>query len=188
MRLFEMSGVFAMEFDDFLNRHVRPSVQHTSFYHFTDRKNLPSIREHGLLSSKALREKKIFDHAITGGDANSLISDVQNGTDGFVPLCFTRNHPMAHAAANDERQRDFEYLQIKPEIIKLAGVKIAKAASNQAGVVPHLAKSALGELDLEIIYTRTDWKNPILKNRLDIAEKYEILVPDSVPLQWITNL
>jgi hypothetical protein len=43
-----------MELDEFL-RTVRASKQFNYFYHFTDKKNLDSIRARGLLSTRELR-------------------------------------------------------------------------------------------------------------------------------------
>jgi len=43
-------------------------------------------------------------------------------------------------------------------------------------------------IDFEILYTRTDWKNPAIKARLDQAEKYELLVPQVIPLTYIRNI
>jgi hypothetical protein len=176
-----------MDLDHFLNQVVRPSGQHKHLYHFTDIGNLNSIRSHGLLSTSSLRDRKLISGVITGGDENSLQSDINNGLDSYVRLCFTKNHPMAHAAANDGRQRNFTYLHIDPEIIKAAGALVTNAPSNQIGVVPMAVEPGLDQLDLEVIYKWMEWKNPEIKKRLDVAEKYEILIPSSVPLKLITN-
>jgi hypothetical protein len=93
-----------MDLEAFLAKQVRPSVQHICFYHFTDQANVASVREHGLLSTRQLRATNRFDAVTPGGDTNSLNSDLGNGTDNYARLCFTRNHPMAYAAANDARQ------------------------------------------------------------------------------------
>jgi hypothetical protein len=76
---------------------------------------------------------------------------------------------------------------VNPEIIKQPGVMITNAPSNQNGVIPVVAATALDTLDLEIIYTWKDWNIPAFKNRIDIADKYEILVPIAVPANFILN-
>jgi hypothetical protein len=43
-------------------------------------------------------------------------------------------------------------------------------------------------IDFEVLYTRTNWSDPQVKQRLQAAEKYEILVPRSIPLELIRNL
>jgi hypothetical protein len=92
-----------MDLDHFLKETVGKSTQQQCFYHFTDRKNLPLIRAHGLIATSGLRSDNLFDSVKTGGDALSLQSDAAKGTDKYVCLCFRSNHPMAHAAMNDER-------------------------------------------------------------------------------------
>src|SRR5260370_21885102 len=108
-----------MDLDQFLAETLGKSTQHQKFYHFTDRKNLPLVRQHGLLSTSELRRRGFLESVKTGGDANSLQSDSAKGTDAYVCLCFTRNNPMAHVAMNDERKLDPVYLEIAPNLIKL---------------------------------------------------------------------
>ena len=43
-------------------------------------------------------------------------------------------------------------------------------------------------IDFEVLYTRTDWRDPEIQRRLHQAEKYEILVPKKIPLDLIRNL
>jgi len=118
-----------MDLEKFVTKIVRLSTQHKRFYHFTDKKNLPLIREHGLLSTGELKSRELFEDVVTGGNANSLESDRQKGTDQFVCLCFTDNHPMEYVARRD-RKLDPTYLEIDPDVIKLPGVMLTNAASN----------------------------------------------------------
>ncbi len=43
-------------------------------------------------------------------------------------------------------------------------------------------------IDYEVLYTRTNWLDPAIKQRLDQAEKCEVLVPSRIPLDWIRNI
>jgi hypothetical protein len=43
-------------------------------------------------------------------------------------------------------------------------------------------------IDFEVLYTRTEWRNPDIQKRLQQAEKCEILVPRKIPLEMIRNL
>ena|SRR6266403_4437530 len=124
-----------MDLDQFLAETLGKSTQHQEFYHFTDKKNLPLIREHGLLSTGELRRRGLLPSVKTGGDANSLNSDNSKGTDAYVCLCLTRSHPMAHVAMTDERKLDPVYLEIDPQVIKLPNVMITDAPSNQTGIL-----------------------------------------------------
>jgi len=42
-------------------------------------------------------------------------------------------------------------------------------------------------IDFEVLYTRTNWRDPDIQRRLQEAEKYEILVPKRIPLELIRN-
>ena len=170
----------------FLREHLLTSTQHTCFYHFTDARNLPSIKQHGLLSMRELRRRNIVI-AAPGGDENSQMSDAQNGTDYYVCLCMTNSHPMAHIV-RENRGLDIRYLQIHPNIILQHGAKITLQASNRAGVAKIAADDAIDLMDLEVLYKRTAWSDLIINDRLKTAEKYELLIPDRVAREWITNL
>jgi hypothetical protein len=176
-----------MDLDTFLSETLGKSPQHQKFYHFTDRKNLPLVRQHGLLSTSVLRNRDLLGNVKTGGDAASLRSDAAKGTDGFVCLCFTRSHPMAHVAMQDERKLDPVYLEIDPKVIKLPNVMITNAPSNRSGVVRLAAATALDGLDLEVIYKQTDWNDAAVQARLQAAEKYEVLIPGSLAKQYIVG-
>ena len=64
-------------------------------YHFTDVRNLPSIKaRRAIHSTGRLNEEGV--NYYPGGDAHSLELDVDSGMDQFVHLCFTTNHPMVH--------------------------------------------------------------------------------------------
>jgi hypothetical protein len=165
--------------------YIAASKQYKRLFHFTDKRNLPSIKQRGLLATSELRRRGLFSSVTTGGDANSLASDTETGTDEFVCLCFTDSHPMVFIAANDERKLDAAYLEIDPQIITLPGVMVADAPSNQSGVVPLPVPEGLPNLDLDIIYRWHDWNLPEVQARLQPARKYELLVPKSIAVKYI---
>jgi hypothetical protein len=175
-----------MDLDQFITDRLAKSTQHNCFYHFTDRKNLNLIRVHGLLCTAELKRRGFFPHVTPGGDRNSLCSDHKNGTNKYVCLCFTNSHPMCHIASTN-RGLDAVYLKIKPEILKLKGVMITNAPSNQNGIEKVSAAEALNSLDLDVIYTWMKWKDPVINARLKVAEKYEILVPTKAPIEYIAD-
>lgn len=174
-----------MDLEAFL-RTVRQSKQANHFYHFTDRGNLASIGRQGLLCTSELRRLRMIDNVVTGGDANSLASDTRNGTDQYVCLCFTTSHPMCHRAR--ERGCDPVYLSIDPEIIKLVGVMVTDAPSNQNGVVPQAPSVALDNMHLDCIYQWINWaEHPEAREQRIVAEKYEILVPKRIAIDYIVG-
>jgi hypothetical protein len=160
----------------------------TSFYHFTDRSNAVSIRElGGLYSLAALREMGVEIPA-PGGNDWSHDADACKGLDRYVHLCLRPNHPMEYVARQDGRIPNPIYLQIHPDILRVEGVMFTADVSNKSGVEILSLAEALGVIDFKVLYTRTDWNDPDVKLRLRQAEKYELLVPNHVPMKYIRNL
>jgi hypothetical protein len=160
----------------------------TSFYHFTDRQNAASIRARGgLYSLAALREMGVEIPA-PGGNEWSHDADVMKGLDRYVHLCFRPNHPMEYVARQDGRITDSVYLQIHPDVLRIEGVMFTADVSNKAGVAVISLAEALDVIDFKVLYTRTDWNDPEVQQRLRQAEKYELLVPNHVPMKYIRNL
>lgn len=174
-----------MTLDEFVNL-VAVNRQNRTFYHFTDVRNLPSIREHGLLSMLELKERGL--HAtVPGGNQWSLDRDAVCGMDQYVHLCFFASHPMEFKAREEKRLEQTRFLRVRPAVLHLPGVMVTSDVSNQAGVEPQPVGQLLDQLDLQVIYTRTDWKEASIKERLRIAKRYEILIPRQVPLEFIEN-
>jgi ssDNA thymidine ADP-ribosyltransferase, DarT len=154
-------------------------------YHFTDTRNLPSIRANGLLSMHELRQRRII--VAPGGNEWSLDADKRSGMDRFVHLCFFEEHPMEYVATKEGRIEKSRFLRIDPSVLTIDGVMVSTEVSNKAGALPRPADEMLGTLDLEVIYTRTDWKDPKIQARLRAARKCELLVPDQIAAAFIRN-
>lgn len=157
-----------------------------SFYHFTDTRNLPSIKQHGLLSTAEIRRREIA--AITGGNEWSLDADKLKGMDAYVHLCFFDEHPMEFMARNAGRIEKSRFLTIKPEVLLIPGSKISKDVSNKANASYGDPEEYIEQIDLEVIYTRTDWKDKSIQERRRSAKKCEVLIPHHVPAELIRNL
>jgi hypothetical protein len=155
-------------------------------YHFTDRRNLDSIRHGGGL--RPLRDLRRRGVAIPapGGNQWSHDADEMVGVDRYVHLCFRPVHPMAYIARQDGRIIDTVFLEISPHVLQIEGVLFTPDVSNKSGVMAiPIAQSVI---DYEVLYTRTNWLDPAIKQRLDQAEKCEVLVPSRIPLDWIRNI
>ena len=161
--------------------------QRRAFFHFTDTRNLPSIQQHGILSMRLLRERKI-DIPFPGGNDWSFEADRISGMDAYVHLSFMDSHPMEYHAKNEGRIETTRLLRVRPGILMLPGVLITDDVSNQSGVVPGMPNDMLEKLDLEVIYQQTEWRDPAIKERRKAARRYEILVPEGVPVEYILNL
>lgn len=165
-----------------------PLQQITSLFHFTDRRNVPLIRELGGLYPMAILKAEGVVIPAPGGNQWSMDADRTRDMDKYVHLCFRSNHPMEFVARTAGRIEDTVFLSVHPEVLHWSGVKFTADVSNKAGVPVHTMKEAVKLIDFEVLYTRTDWKNPRIKTRLEQAEKCEILVPDFIPLKLIRNL
>ena len=95
---------------------------------------------------------------------------------------------MEFIARQDGRIVDTVYLQIHPDILSVSDVMFTADISNKSGVEAIPLIEALDIIDFRVLYTRTDWTDPDVQQRLRLAEKYELLVPNHVPIKLIRNL
>lgn len=168
-----------MEIDRFFSEHLNRSELHKCFYHFTDSRNLESIRRHGLLSMRECKRRNIAV-AAPGGNQWSLDADISCGADAYVHLCFTRSHGMAHTAQQTGRIQGVVWMKIDPTVIMVEGAMITLDVANKSGVVRMRPSVALEKLDLDVIYKRTEWRDPAVMARLQAARKCEILIPTGI--------
>lgn len=103
-------------------------------YHFTDSRNIPSIKKHGLICWPGLLKEGI-DHW-PGSDKTSRSIDRRKGISGYVRLCATNTHPMASYARHQGRIEDIVWLSIGGYVINWNGVKFSdkNAVSNDATI------------------------------------------------------
>ncbi len=158
--------------------------QKKRFFHFTDIENLPGIRQRGLLSMATIRGENI-QVPRPGGNQWSWDADTACGMDEYVHLCFFKSHPMEWRAREEGRITKSAFLEINPEILRVNGVLVTDMVSNKSGCKPMSPEEAFDKLDLEVIYKRLDWTTAEVKERLNTAKKYEILIPNAVPLNMI---
>lgn len=158
------------------------------FYHFTDDRNLPSIREVGaLLSLKELRERGLVP-AAPGGNDWSHDADTMFGLDEYVCLCLMDWHPMEYSAKQQKRLAETTFLRIKSSVLISDDVRFSPGVSNRSDVPILTFDQALEAMDFSAVYDRLDWKDPEVKARRIAASKYEILVPNAIPTSLIEGL
>lgn len=157
-------------------------------YHFTDRRNLDSIRAQGGLHPLSDLVKKGVNIPAPGGNQWSRDADELKGMGRYVHLCFRSNHPMEFLARQDGRIGDSIFLEVHPSVMQFPGVMFTPDVSNKAGVQAVSIAQAAELIDFEVLYTRTDWSDQAIQQRLKQAEKYEVLVPCLIPLTHIRNI
>jgi hypothetical protein len=158
------------------------------FYHFTDQRNLPSIRSAGgLFSLEQLKNRGIVPPA-PGGNEWSHDADAIRGLDKYVHLCFRQEHPMEYVARTEGRLGTTVFLSIEPGVLLQEGVMFTPDVSNKSGVPLLSFEEALEAIDFSVLYERHDWRDPEVKERMKLAKKCELLVPDMVPLSMIRGI
>lgn len=158
-------------------------------YHFTDEANIPQIKaQGGLLSLRRLIAAGIVPPR-PGGNQWSHDADRHKGVDQFVHLAFVQDHPMKWIAEHkDGRIGPVRVLSIHTSVLSLPGVMYTADVANKAGVPLLSTAEADIHFDSEALYGYTDWSVPENRARRDQTKKYEALVPDFIPLDFILGL
>lgn len=155
-------------------------------FHFTDSRNIESIRAHGLLPTSLLTAQGI--EVVTGGDEDSLGIDRYKGLDQFIRLSFCRSHPMAHVAKQRGNIEQIRILTICPTVLLREGVQLANkvATANDAEICA--AAGMIAKMDFEATYQRINWSVPENQARRNAAEKWEALIPGAITISDIIGL
>jgi ssDNA thymidine ADP-ribosyltransferase, DarT len=169
---------------------MSPTIR--NLFHFTDQRNLPSIKQNGGLFSYARLKEMGIEIPAPGGNDWSHQADAYKGLDRYVHLCFRPTHPMEHVARVAGRITSSIFLSIHTEVLRIAGVRFTGGVSNKADVETHSIEDAntMRIIDFDMLYggwNWKDWSDPEIQARLQQVEKYEILVPDHVPFSLILN-
>jgi hypothetical protein len=167
--------------DEFLARFKPPA-----FFHFTDKRNIPSIREHGLCSLCEISNRGISVVAPGGNDLSQRL-DRERGLDRFVHLGFHSEHPMEYDAKIVKKHiQDTVFIQVSPDVIKWDGVRFTPVVANSNGCQQFTLDKAMKEMDFPVIYDGLSWRDPSVNKRLQLTKKYEVLIPNSIPPEYLT--
>ena len=98
-------------------------------YHFTDSRNISSIKRHGLLSWYQIQQRDIYN--TPGSNHLSRELDYENNTHNYVNLCFSKKHPMARQCQYDGRIRNLVWLEIDPVVLKWRATRYCDVNSNK---------------------------------------------------------
>ena len=134
-----------------------------SLYHFTDTRNIPSIKKHGLHSWWRLYGKKIDFFPASNEDSRSI--DQQKGLQNYVRLCKKNYHPMAFAAKIEGRIEKFVWLKIDPVVTNWRSTKFSnKNAASKDSLIS----------DNQSVFWGSD------------DEQAEVMIFGSLSTKWIT--
>lgn len=155
-------------------------------FHFTDSRNIPSIAQHGLLSTAQCIQLGL--PMVTGGDTDSLGIDRYRGFDQFVRLSFCRSHPMSHVARERGTIEQLRILTISPSVLLREGVRMSDRVATDNDAQIGVPNDMISNMDLEATYQRIDWKIPENQQRRSAAEKWEAMIPGPVGTELIAGL
>lgn len=160
----------------------------SAVWHFTDRSNLDSIREHGLLSF-AETQKRGIAIPEPGGNDQSHTQDEKKGLDIYVHLAFIKDHPMLYTAqVHENRILNPVWLKIDSSAILGDEVRFCAAVANKSGASILTAEEAKKKIDFVSLFTYTNWKDPEIREQRHEAVKSEILVPNFIPTEKILGI
>ena len=152
-------------------------------YHFTDKKNLDSIKTKGGLYSW----KYLLDHDILiprqGGDDWSMQADSRFGLADYVRLSFCNDHPMIYRLQQDGY--DLVLLKIKLTVALLEQTKFSTI--NAADSLSHTIGTSFS--DLKAVNLQATQQHFVRKDS-DIFKQHqaEVLVKTFIPIEYIMNI
>ncbi len=173
-----------MTIDKFIQIMKKSTQGNQSLFHFTDTRNLPSIRQRGLLSANR-RDRYGIKPVVTGGNEISKDADRWNSVRDYVHLCFFREHPLEYIARRDKRFIESTFLSIDPQVLYTPGVKVTFGVANKTGIPMLPVEEGLSQLDIDQMYIHSGWRNEDQFERYREAQKCEILIPNHVPVEMI---
>jgi hypothetical protein len=164
------------------------AVQHRllgHLLHVTDERNLETIEKHGLLSVNRAKEIGVTP-SYPGGSQLTRALDGNVGLDHAVFLSFFNLGLMPKYA--DAKQRRPVLLRIDPGILFLSGVRVALGRANRSRTNVYKPARAFYEMDWELIFGDVDMSQAEGKLRYLQVRDYEVLVPNTVPTEYILGL
>lgn len=170
---------------DFKQVLINNGIQY--LYHFTDRRNIPSIKRNGgLLSWNYCVQHKIDIPSPGGGDLSRQL-DISRNLQDYVRLSFTTQHPMMYVAMKDGRIDDPVILKIDPSVVYLKHTKYSNMNANIKRLAPNIGISLE---DFKKIHF-----NSVKEQKhfdLDLEEQpyfqAEVMVKTFIPKKYIVNL
>ena len=150
-------------------------------YHFTDRRNLDSIKQHGGLLSWFYCEKNNIHIPYPGGDSSSKSLDKSFHLEDYVRLSFCENHPMSWRL----QQQGYDLVLLKVKIdaawmkyTMFSDINAADTCHSHGGTLSDLKKVDFTATKQH--YVRRD--SPIFK-----THQAEVLIKTFLPIEYIIN-
>jgi hypothetical protein len=151
-------------------------------YHFTDRKNIDSIKQYGgLFSCRYLKNNQIATYS--GGDEELQRVDREFGLDDYVRLSFIPRHPMGRRLKINNN-RDFVVLKIRKDVAfskdtLFSDVNAATQEHHHGGGIEDLKA-----VNLEIINIDYASMDSVIHEK----KTAEVMIKNHIPIEYILNI
>lgn len=179
-RLEKLSTERKENWNDFYQVLVSNGISY--LYHFTDTRNIPSIKRHGGLFSWYYCKNNNINIPCQGGDYDSRELDKKYGLQDYVRLSFCDDHPMAYRL--QQSGSDIIVLRIQIDVALLKGTLFSDI--NAADKL-HTHGGSLE--DLKRVNFAATKRHYISRNDEDFKpHQAEVMVKTFVPLKYIENI
>lgn len=170
---------------------IKATLEHygiKSIWHFTDLSNLESIQKYGVLSLRNIINSKI-DVACYGANELSHNLDISKGLDQFVHLSLIPEHPMQYVKRKNGEIPNPVWLEIDASVLFKNKSIFSNQVANKTGAKLYGDINDLAEyIDLDVLWSRTDWRNPQIQQRRKEAKYGEIMIQDKINIQDIIGV
>lgn len=180
LRLENLSSQLKDDWQDFKNVLNENDIKY--LYHFTDARNINSIKQHGGLYSWYYCHTHHITIPHPGGDEQSRNRDTLYGLEDYVRLSFCDDHPMAHKL--EKKGCSIRLLKIKAEVALLKDVQFSNMNAADKRHIHGKTIEYLQTVDFDA--TRMHY----LRNTDPNFKKHqaEVMVKTFIPLKYIENL
>ena len=183
-----MSILICIIFLEIKAKEIKMSIQEilkhhgiNSIWHFTDRSNLKSISENGLVSLNTILKQNI-EVSRYGASDSSHRQDIQKGFHTCVHLSFIQDHPMYHIAKRDGRLIDPVWIELDLSIMTSDNTLFSNMLANTYNAP--IFKS--DELERMIDFDKILYEKDFFTRKE--ARKAEIMLFDSIQVEQIKGI
>lgn len=158
----------------------------SALYHVTQRENLGSILDEGLLARTRVQDRGIGFEDVSADGPQEIRADKET-PDGrpiqdYVPLFFNPVNPFQYAVKKQCTMSDHVILGVDLSVLTQEGVFVGDG--NTAGQTKLQRVEAVHDFDWDVILDRSSWDGDEEKR----MRQAEALVPDRVPPKYITTV
>ena len=151
-----------------------------ALYHFTDARNVESIRKNGLCSINYLRNHSLDVHYSSTLQSRSI--DASKDLADYVHLSYERNNPMLFVALAEGRLYDYRILDVAVDVLFWKETKFTKCNAVKTGAYIADNIDYIMDIPFDLFHNKRYDKNSPYKDLF----MSEVLVKDVIPIEFIS--